>query len=767
VDGTLLQDLAVVSIAAALAVFVCNRLRLPVIFGYLLAGLVLSTAPFGMHWVEHAPTLRELSQLGVLFLMFFVGLQFNLRRVQRAFVPVLLATTLQTAAAFFLGIQCAPLLGFNQMEGFFLGGILSNSATLVAVKVLVDRERIQHTEAQLMMGILILEDIVGIMLLVVLSGASVSGYFDWGDVFSTTFLVGVFVVALFYLGRLAMPMLDAPLRRARPEMLVLVAFALVLGIGQVAGLLKFSASLGAFLTGAILSQCSAADELDRLTQPFKDLFSAIFFITVGMLIDPAYLLENWMAIGLLGGGVVLLKLFACWLGLFLGGQSPELSLRASLPKATVGEFAFIIAAFGASTGVTRPELISFTVGIALVSILLVPLLNWNPERLFDILRERTPQKFHMAGRVYTRIIHAIDVRVNRHALYKLSRRSLGFSLLYFALLSGVLLAAFFGAGNVESSESLRSNADWIQVLVWLVAAAVSLPFLVALVRNLDVVVMMLTESTLSTVTRDDQLRGRMRNLFNTIIHCLVILGFGGLYLSVAAPFFPSGVALGLFFALVAGALVFTWSKLNRLNSQLEFLFIQGLNEDARDVVQRRRDTILREVALKYPWKVQVAEFPVVDHSQAAGRTLAQLDLRSRFGVSVAGIQRGTWALYDPNPHTPLFPGEKLLILGTEKALEKAGKELAEQDPKANARLTRATTFRLEQVFIGGLSPLIGETLAGASLRSKYGISVLGIQRGGDRITSPPAEELLLEGDVLYIVGAEKAIKDFREEMGGV
>ncbi len=761
-QGSIIRDLTIVVMCAAAVTVVFNRLRLPVILGYLLSGVLLGPHLPGLPTVSAGSSIKELSQLGIVFLMFFIGMEFDLKRLQKVFWPAFIAAVLQSIIAFFIGTLSAPLLGYTTLEGIFLGGILTNSASMLCIKLLKDQGRLKQADAHMAVGILIFEDIIAIMLLVILSGVSVSHHFNIDAVYEVTFLLGVFVVGVYFLGRLLAPALSRLLKRANsPEIITLVTVALVLGVGELAQISKFSISLGAFLAGAIMANTQAVNEIQRITEPFRDLFCAVFFVTIGMLIDPRWLVENAALVIFIAMLVVAGKLLTCWLGLFVGGQSAETGFRASLSKASVGEFGFIIAALWQASNPDGANLASMTVGLALVTYLALPVLNYNPGRTFQWLADKTPEKVKAAGRIYEKMLDAIGRRVGRITFFKLARRPLLQITFYFILLNGLLILAYIGTRYFDSLPSLDDYQTWVHVGVWLVGAALCLPFLSAIIRNLDVLIHLVTGTVFQSSRNPQLLSGRMANLFHTLMLSLVIILFGGLYLTAASPFFPQGVTLGLFIVAGCVALVIFWKSIININSRMEYLFMQSFQQQTEENEEQLRQATLRELAHKHAWDMEVESVMITADSIACGKLLHELRLREKTGASIVAIGRGANTHYDPSPEVPVFAGDSITLMGSQKQLNNASRTLQTKAPTA-AHETQE--FVVDKLFVRQGSFIEGQTMAGSNLRRDYHVSVLGIQRGKRRIAPPPVDEIIHVGDVLLVVGTREAISRLEEQM---
>ena len=761
-NSSLIFDLGVIIACAALVSIIFHRLRLPVIFGYLLTGLLLGPHLFAYSPLEDLGTVRELSELGIVFLFFVIGMDFDLRRLQRLVGPAFLALALQALGMIFFAMLFGPILRWNPLTSLFLGSLLTISSSMVTIRVMQDQKRIDHPHGQLALAILILEDILAVMMLVVLTGVSVTGHLEMGAVWLVTFGIGVFVVMVFITGRIIAPgLLNVIHQIGSIELITIFSVGFVLGVSVLAQMFHFSVALGAFLAGAIISQSALIEEIEKSTLPLRDIFSALFFVSIGMLIDPAILINSWAWILLLSTIVIIGKTLSCWTGLFLAGQSSRSSFRAAVAKCQIGEFSFVIAYLGSSLGVTDERLTSLAVGVALVTILATPILSLHSEELFGLILRRTPEPVLLISRFYRNLIEAVQGALSSYSLIRLLKRPVVQNLVYFFLINGIIILAYLTA-NFMQTGIVSSYDAWFQSGIWLLAALAVVPVLVALVRNLNAMVMILTEAALKQLSTDQSVRGRMRNALNSAVLFVVHIIVAGIFLSAAARYFPSGLALVLFLTLLIISALLFWRRINVFQSQLEYMFLESFNQHLHDREEQRRESVLTEITDKYPWPIKLREVTISDGTLPSGRRIIDLNLREKTGCTILALGRGNDQVIDPSPEAPLFSGDRIVLLGSEAQHSKAESLLAMRIPREQR--PRAVGFEVEKFYLKPDSPLVGNTLAGADLRRRYGITVIGIQRGAERITAPSSNERMNAGDVLFVVGSRQLIVEFEKSL---
>lgn len=763
----MIRDLALIVAAAALVTLIFHRLRLPVVLGYLLTGLALSPFLTEFPVLHGRDGIEQLNSLGMLFLIFTIGLFFDLTRLRGVFWPALIAGTLQMAVVFFLGVVFAPLVGFGPGEGVLLGAVLTTSGGILCVSLLRAKGRLHFTDAHLAIGVLMVESVVAVVFLVFLSGYAIAGSFTLHTVLRALFLIAVFIVGVYLLGRIVAPWLAAFLRRARnPELVTLVAVALVLGLSELARLSEVSQALGAFVAGAVLARTVLQREIQRVTEPFRDLFCALFFVSIAMLVDLNWLIGFWPELVLIVVLVVAVKAVTCWLGMFVGGQPAEVSLRASLSKASVGEFGFVIAGLGYKLGLVSDRLLSLSVGLAVGSYILVLLLNARPERLYGFFAQRTPDSLSRAARIYERMLDAMGRYIGRRTFLMLGRDHLLKAVLCVVLLVLLIAGAYLGSGWVVRNPAIDRSGYWLLVGLWLVVAAVSVPVLTAVLRHLDALVAIITDATLRYGTERQLLTSRMRTLFHTVLQCVVLVLFGGCFLAAASPFFPSGSTLVVFLGLFALVSLLFWRSINALNSRIEYLFYQSFQAHSRQDDEAMREGVLKELAQKYPWDAKVVEHVMDAKSVACGRRIADLRIRKQTGATIIAVRRGGWTQFSPSLEQPLFPGDTVVLFGSQAQTQEAVRMLSVAGPEPKREFAGSGGFVVDKVFVGGFAPLVGRTLFEAEVQEVFGVSVLGIQRGGVRITPVATDELIHSGDLLLVAGQAEAIHAFSSACSG-
>ncbi len=761
---SLISDLATASVMAGAAAVVFHLLRLPLMLGYLLCGLLVGPHVQSVLSIYNEQALADLSHLGVIFLMFYIGLEFDVTKLQKLLPSTLLALVLQCVSMIFLGFFIAPALGFSNISGLFLGGILAISSTMITISIVKEQGGLKKDYAQAAIGILILEDIVAIIMLVILSGVGLTGQLAWNAVWQVSLLVGVFVVMVFFSGRIISPyILKLVDKTGNAEVLTLVTVGFVLGIAQFAEMFHFSTELGAFMAGSILAQSRLSEAIEHAIEPLRNLFTAIFFVTIGMLIEPRLILEHWKIIALLTGLVIAVKALMCWLGLYLSGQPARVAFKASLCKAHIGEFSFVIASLGQGLKVADSSLMAVAVGVSLGTIIIVPLLAKNANSLFDAIHSRTPRLLKEVGEFYHTLLGSIKDQFGRYAILMLIKRPVLQALAYFLIFHGIILIGSFASNAAKRVAFLADLQSFTQVGVWGLTGLVGVPFLFAVIRNANACLLLLTEAVLPTYEKSLFLRSSLRNVLNMVVLTVVLILFSGSYLSAVAQYLPSGSVFFIFIALIAVCGFFFWRKIITINSRMERLFIQSFKQHRQSLEEQKHKKLLEALQKKHPWNVCIQSCLIEKATLPCARRIAELRLREQSGSSIIAITRSGYTVYDPSPETALFPQDKLVLLGT-KEQNALALHLLKQKTEVITEQDAPESIKIQQVVVGTHSPLIGESLASSRVRQLYAINVVGIQRGDERITNPSPQEEFLEKDVLIIVGQPKGIERFKAAM---
>ncbi|MEX0326311.1 MAG: cation:proton antiporter [Puniceicoccaceae bacterium] len=763
-----LSDFGLVIAAAGIAVAVFHLLRLPVIFGYILAGVLIGPHLFSESLVKDTASVQQISELGIIFLLFFIGMEFDLKRLQRVLGPALISLLLQTIFMLYLARMLAPFLGWNPTSTLFFGSLLAISSSMVTVRVLRDTKQMQAAPAQFTIGILILEDVLAVILLVILTGVTVTKTFDWDAAWLVTFLMGIFVIMVFVIGRALVPRILMAIcgEETEQEVMTLVSTGLVMAVSLLALRLNFSPALGAFVAGTLLSQTQVAQTVERMNRSLHDVFSAVFFVSIGMQIDPALLMASLPWILAISFSVICAKLLACWAGLVLAGQTGRTAFMAAMPKAQIGEFSFIIAGLGSSLGVLDDELTRIAFGVALVTILLTPPLTSRGESIYRSFLKLVPRGLLTLFQTYQKFLEGLLVGLGRSVVLQLIRRPVIQIFIYFFIINGLFITASFLAPWYLR---LVNELPWpwaLQLAYWLVTAIIVSPFLIAVLRNLNAMSYILTDALFSGPRSSNKYyRKRLRQMLSTAILGVIMIPLALVFLVVAAPYLPDSTLAGMAFLIATAVVFLARSRLIHVNSQMEYLFIESFRAEVENKEEQRRVEILDLIQKQAPWPVEIVDLTLPQHAAWSGKLIRDLDLRSRFKVNILALGRRYSVVYDPSPEAVVFSGDRLVLSGTPEDIESVREAMQVQVNPEDRPVPAPDQFRMEQVYLEPQSELAGQTLAGGRIRQRFGVTVIGIQRGEERITNPAPDFLLAAGDVIVVAGLPSRIETFAGSCG--
>src|SRR6058998_3937254 len=542
-----IQDLAVIMLIAGIVTVLFHRLKQPVVLGYIVAGVIIGphTPPFAL--VRDEPTINVLAELGVVFLLFSLGLEFSLRKLARVGVTAVVAALAEIILMIWIGYMIGGLFGWKPMDALFLGAILAISSTTIIVKALDELRMKRERFAQLIYGILIVEDILAIGRIALAGSASA------GHVLATVGKLALFIVVALMVGLLIVPRLLGYVARFNSnEMLLITVLGLCFGFCLVVVRLDYSVALGAFVIGAIMAESRQLRTIERLIEPIRDMFSAIFFVAIGLLLDPKALVAYAGPITVITAAVVFGKVLSCGLGAFVAGQDGRTAMRVGMGLAQIGEFSFIIASLGVTLKVTSGFLYPIAVAVSAFTTFLTPYLIRLSDPLSAGIAAALPERVTRVFALYTTWLRSIQPQGDRAELARIVRRSVLQVLVNFALVAAIFLAGGYVAvkfaptlGALMTDERLRNAAVWGAALI------VSLPFLVAAYRKLVALSLLLAELGVKPELAG-QYTDRARRVVAEIIPIAALVVIMLLIATLSASILPPAELLVLVLSLAAG-----------------------------------------------------------------------------------------------------------------------------------------------------------------------------------------------------------------------
>ncbi len=670
--ATFLQDLAIVMMAAGLVTVLFHQLRLPVVLGYILAGVLIGPHVLPRPLISDEDTIKTLSELGIVFLMFSLGLEFSFRRLRKVGLTALIAAPLEILLMILVGYQVGQWFGWDRMDSLFLGAMISISSTTIIVKALQEGGRSKEPFAQLIFGILIVEDILAIVLLALLSGIAMTGGLKAGEVADTLGRLGIFLVVAVVLGLLAVPRLIGWVAKFRSnEVLLVTVLGLCFGVSLLALKLGYSVALGAFIIGAVVAEAREIGRIEILTSSLRDLFCAVFFVAIGLLIEPKMLAQHWQPILVVTLAVVLGKSVACAFGTFVAGNDKWTSMRVGNGLGQIGEFSFIIAALGLQLKVTSEFLYPIAVAVSIITAFLTPVRLRRSDDWVEWWSQRAPRSITNYLDIYTEWLGRF--REGRRAGFagRLVRKWLWQMLLNLALTAAIyIVAAFLAQRKPAWLPHFPGGEAGLLAFLWLAATVLSLPLLIATFRKLQALGLLVAEVSVSPAVAGE----RTASIQAVISQAVPLAGAVALALLVlvfSAPLLPPREVLVVLVGIVGLVMWVWWRAFVKWYSKAQVALIETFD---RPPPTRPESTTQFFRLLSH---AQLRVVFVEPDSPVVGKLIRELELRSRTGVSVVGIERNGENHVNPGPDEEIRPGDRLLLLGVGEQLAQAASLLHE------------------------------------------------------------------------------------------
>lgn len=739
----LIQDLALILMVAGLVTLLFKKLRQPLVLGYIVAGFLVSPhMPYLMSVVDKAD-IQTWADIGVMFLLFSLGLDFSFKKILKmGMAPVIAALTI-IFCMMALGTGVGTLFGWSRMNCLFLAGMLAMSSTTIIYKALDDLGLRQQRFAGLVMSVLILEDVLAIVMMVMLStiarGANPDGSMMIESVGKIVFfLVLWFVVGIF----LIPPFLRKTRRLMNDETLVVVALGLCCAMAVLSTTVGFSSAFGAFVMGSILAETIEADKITTVVEPVKNLFGAIFFVSVGMLVDPAILVSYAVPILVLVLTILVGQAIFGTMGFMLSGQPLKTAMRCGFSMAQIGEFAFIIASLGLSLRVISDFLYPVVVAVSVITTFLTPYMMKAAIPCYEIMERRLPRKWirrldHMGD------IHHTTQTENNH--WRALLKAMAWNVVIYSILSAAVVAIMLSI-FLPFMRRLLPGWElhwWANGITGVLTVAMISPFLRSMImkkNHSEEFKALWTESRLN----------RLPLIFTVLVRVAIGAGFI-FYICNYLSRFQNALIITI--ALVVVLLMALSRRLKHRSIRLERLFVQNLrSRDIAAQVSGKRRPLFEGHLLDRD--IHISEFIVPVDSLWAGKTLAQLKLGNRFGVHVSSILRGSHRINIPDGNMMLFVGDKLQAIGNDEQLNIMNAamqaELLPEDADIEHR-----EMKLQKLVITADSPLVGKTLKESNVRQRYNFMVVGVEEGQKNLTMINPNRRFEVGDIVWVVGEDK------------
>ena len=745
----LVKDLALILMVAGIVTIIFKKLKQPLVLGYIVAGFLVSPhMPYTMSVIDETD-IKTWADIGVIFTLFSLGLDFSFKKIVKMGASPIIATIVIVFSMMMLGISIGHGFGWSKMDCIFLGGMLAMSSTTIIYKAFDDMGPRQQKFAGMVMSVLILEDILAIVMMVMLSAIAGGNNPDGEQMIGSVIKITFFLILWFIVGIFAIPLFLRSVRKLiNNETLLIVALGLCCGMAVLSTKVGFSSAFGAFVMGSILAETIEAEKIIKLVEPVKNLFGAIFFVSVGMLVDPKILIEYAIPILALVGSILIGQAIFGTFGFMLGGESLKSAMRCGFSMAQIGEFSFIIASLGLSLGVISNYLYPVVVAVSVITTFLTPYMIRLATPTYQVMEKHLPK----------RLINILNHFAMSHpsttqqSKWKSLLRQMLINTVAYSILTAAVIALMF-TFVLPFTRSLFPG--W--KLHWYANAITGILTLVLIAPFLRAIIMKKNHSNEWKRLWVESSINRIPLLFTIVVRFVIALAFI-FYICNYLTRFTDALMIIIGIAVVSLMIASRWTK--KRSIKMERLFIHNL---------RSRDIMAQVNGEKKPLyeghlldrDIHISDFDVPEDSSWGGKTLKELHLRERFGVDMSSIMRGSQRLNIPNGDTVIFPGDKLQVIGNDDQLQKFATALSTDLIPEDLEIEKRE-MKLRQLIISGKSEFCGKSLLESGIRDKYNCMVVGLEEGQENLTKIAPTRTFKKGDILWIVGEESDLQKIME-----
>ena len=747
----LIQDLALILITAAVVTVLFKKIKQPLVLGYIVAGFLISPYFSWMPNIVDTENVQVWSDIGVIFLLFALGLEFSFKKLMRVGGSATITAIVEVVSMLIIGYSCGQFLGWGYMDSLFLGGMLSMSSTTIIIKAFNDLGIKVQKFTGVVFGILVVEDLVAILMMVLLSTLAVSkeiAGIEMGLEMTERVVRLVFFLALWFL--LGIFFIPSVLKRIRSmitdEMLLVIASGLCLGMVVIAEKTGFSAALGAFVMGSLLAETVDAERIEHLVKPLKDFFGAVFFVSVGMMVNPELLITYAGPIVVIVLATVIGKAIFSSLGVLLSGQPLRIAIESGFSLAQIGEFAFIIAGLGLSLGVTSDFLYPIVVAVSVITTFMTPYSIKAADPVYNFIDKHLPKKLRNLLDRYGSGSQTADRESEWKKIIKTNALVIiVYSVILVAIIVvfsqyiGPLIAEYAGPYIDE-----RYRGIVISLLTLLPTLFVMAPFLNALMTS------KLRTPAFDSLWEDHKFnRGPLVSLiiFRAVLAALFIS-------AVIMQYIHAGLII--IFVIVILLLIFIYSRknLSTAYSGLESRFLNNFNarENSREVI--RKENMAAKLMSK---DMHFGNFDVSPDSDIVGKSLKELHFRDDYGVNIVSIIRGVNRINIPNGDEVIYPLDRLIVLGSDVQLRNFKEGIEKENVLSDEENHKEVV--LQQFSVSRESPILGKCIRDAEIRNNDKCLVVGIEQENDSDLILDIDHRFVTGDVIWVVGEKEHIEE--------
>lgn len=675
------------------------------------------------------------ADIGVMFLLFSLGLDFSFKKIVKMGSSPIIATCAIVFCMMVLGMIVGHAFGWGRMDCIFLGGMLAMSSTTIIYKAFDDLGLRQQRFASMVMSVLILEDMLAIVMMVMLSAIATGANLSGGQMLGSVLRIGFFLILWFVVGIFAIPWLLRSSRKLiNSETLLILSLGLCCAMAVISTKVGFSSAFGAFVMGSILAETVEAEKIIKLVEPVKNLFGAVFFVSVGMLVDPKILVEYSIPILVLVMAILIGQSLFGSLGFLISGQSLKSAMQCGFSMAQIGEFSFIIASLGLSLGVIGDFLYPVVVAVSVITTFLTPYMIRLSIPAYNRLERHLPKNIiHMLNDFA--LSHPSSVpQGNWHILIM---QLLRITIIY-SILSVAVIALMFTFVLLPLRQMLPHW--WANAVCGLITVSLISPFLRAMVMKKN------HSEEFKQLWRENKMN-RAPLIFTIIVRFIIAMGFI-FYICNYLTRFTN--ALMIVIAVVVVTLMILSRHLKKRSIRMERLFMQNLrSKDIEAQVYGHKRPLYEGHLLDRD--IHISDFEMPEGSLWAGKTLAELQLRKKFGINVSSILRGRQRINIPNGDNRVFPGDKIQAIGSDEQLTAFSNSLRDnlypEDPDIEKR-----EMKLRQIVISPKGNFFGKTLSESGIRDKFECMVVGMEEGEETLSMITPDHRFEKGDTIWVVG---------------
>ncbi|MDR0427938.1 MAG: cation:proton antiporter [Dysgonamonadaceae bacterium] len=744
----LISDLALILITAGFVTILFKWLKQPVVLGYIIAGFLISPHFYLLPSVADTANVNVWAEIGVIFLLFALGLEFSFKKLMKVGGSASIATFINMGSMIAIGYLVGQAMHWTQMECLFLGGMLSMSSTTIIIKAFNDMGLQKKKFASIVFGMLIVEDLAAILMMVLLSTIAVSKHFEGVEMVNNILKLGFFMLIWFVVGIYLIPTILKKLKKyLNDETLLIVSIGLCLGMVLFANSVGFSAALGAFIMGSILAETVESKHIEHLVEPIKNLFGAVFFVSVGMMIVPNIIVQYAGPILILTAVVLIGRVIFATLGVMASGESLKIAGQSGFSLAQIGEFSFIIATLGMQLGVISDFIYPIIVAVSVITTFTTPYFIKASTPAHRFLEKIIPSGWEKVINGYAA---SSGENINRQNDWKkLLQSVIVIVLVYFTLSFAILIVAKEFLYPLISNHIHGMGGNLLYAFATILLMA---PFMSAIMRQ-------------GTTTSEAKKLWNDSRFNKAALISLDFLRTGicvALILAVLIPLFPHITGLLILISICVAVTIAFSKGFNEHSERIKRRFFLNLNN--KDYLEEKQNPLSTKAKSRLKDRnIHIEEFVVSQDSLQSGKTLEELDLRNKAGINVISIVRGDRKINIPDGKEQVFPFDRIFVSGTDEEMQKFSDLLEEKKDKEPATVYQPQ-IQLSEYTVEKDSPAIGHSIKDLNIQKKTECLITGIERKGEILTNLSADFVLEENDILLLAGEKYYLKHFEKNM---